>query len=643
MKDGWIKVAAGSVPVRPADPEYNKQQILSRLREADEAGVNLLVLPELCVTGYSCGDLFFSEALLTAALHAAEEIVHATTTLYPVVVFGMPLRHEGKLYNCAVVAAGGKLLGVVPKTHLPAYGLLSEPRYFTSAACLGDTPRTVELAGCRAPFGAGLVFRHRTLEGYAFGVEICEDAWVPATPAQDMCCAGATIVVNPSASDEIVGKSESRRLLVQSTSARLRCGYVLANASPTESTQDAVFSAHHLIAARGQLLGESRPFEQKPLLICEIDVARVLHDRREINTFVPKEAGGTVWFDQTLRETSLTLPVDPLPFVPSNVDERRERAETILCIQSQGLARRLSHTHAKTAVIGISGGLDSTLALLVAVRAMDLLGRSHKDILAVTMPGFGTTGRTKSNAVSLCEHLGVALREIDIQASVRQHFADIGQPEDCFDVTYENAQARERTQVLMDVANMTGGLVIGTGDLSELALGWATYNGDHMSMYGVNAGLPKTLIRYVVQYEAERLGSSLARVLWDILDTPVSPELLPADAQGNIAQKTEDLVGPYELHDFFLYYMVRAGEAPAKIYRLACLAFEGQYTRDVILHWLRVFCRRFFAQQFKRSCLPDGPAVGSVSFSPRGAWRMPTDAVANLWLTQIDSLEAELK
>jgi NAD+ synthase (glutamine-hydrolysing) len=642
MKDGWIKVAAGSVPVRLADPEYNKQQILNRMNEADEAGVNLLVLPELCVTGYSCGDLFFSETLLSAALCAAEEIVHATTTLYPVVVFGMPLRYEGKLFDCAVVAAGGKLLGVVPKTHLAGYGMLSETRHFASAACLGAASLSVELAGCRAPFGAGLVFSHRTLEGYAFGVEISEDARVPAPPAQTMCRLGATVVVNPSATPEVVGGAESRRLQICATTERLCCGYVVANASPTESTQDCVFGAHHLVAARGQLEGESLPFEQAPLLIREIDTARLLHDRRQNNTFVPAE-GGKVWFDQPLRETTLTTPIDPMPFVPSDVEARRRRAETILRIQSQGLARRLAHTQAKTAVIGISGGLDSTLALLVAVRAMDLLGRSHEDIVAVTMPGFGTTGRTKSNAVSLCEYLGVTLREIDIQTSVRQHFADIGQPEDRYDVTYENAQARERTQVLMDVANMTGGLVIGTGDLSELALGWATYNGDHMSMYGVNAGLPKTLIRYVVQYEAERLGSSVSRVLWDILDTPVSPELLPADAQGNIAQKTEDLVGPYELHDFFLYYMVRAGETPAKIYRLACVAFAGQYAKDVILHWLRVFCRRFFAQQFKRSCLPDGPAVGSVSFSPRGAWQMPTDAVANLWLTQIEALEAELK
>ncbi len=643
MKNGYVKVAAGSVSVSVANPEHNKKEIFARMQQADEAGVNLLVLPELCVTGYTCGDLFFSQTLLDAARRVAEEIVQKTKNLYPVVVFGLPLRYAGKVYNCAAVAADGQLLGVVPKMVLPGYGEFCEPRHFTPGTALGGKLHTVELAESSASFGEGLLFRHRTLGDYAFGVELCEDLWATVQPAQKLCLAGATIIANACASDELVGKAEERRMLVTSCSSRMICGYVCANASPTESTQDVIFSAHHLIAENGTLLGEACPFEQPPLLVCEIDTAHIAHERRRNNTFLPVEPSATVVFDQEIRTHELTHTVKRSPFLPLAEAQQKEHAETVLQIQSRALAHRIDHTGARSAVIGVSGGLDSTLALLVAVRAMELLGRPCTDVLAITMPCFGTTERTKSNAVLLCERLGVTLREVDITAAVRQHFADIGHDPEQYDVTFENAQARERTQVLMDVANQTGGLVIGTGDLSELALGWATYNGDHMSMYGVNADVPKTLVRYLVQYEAERAEGMLARVLWDIVDTPVSPELLPADHTGNIAQRTEDLVGPYELHDFFLYYMVRYGDTPEKIYRLARVAFAGEYDDTDILRWLRVFCRRFFTQQFKRSCMPDGPKVGTVSLSPRGDWKMPSDAEFRLWLEQIDALGATMK
>ncbi len=638
MKDGYIRVAAGSVPVAVGDPEQNKQHILACMREADKATVNLLVLPELCVTGYTCGDLFFSETLLDAARRAAEEIIHETMMLYPVVVFGVPLRYRGKLYNCSAVAAGGKLLGVVAKTQLPTYAESDEVRYFSPA--LGpDEGALIELAGQTVPLGSEFVFYHRLMENYAFGVEICEDAWVVSSPSEHMCAGGATVILNSSASASCIGKAEKRRLHYASLSARLHCAYVCADASPAESTQDIVCSAHHLIAADGCIAAEASPFSQPLLLCCEVDVAHAAYDRRVRNTYPSTEAH-RVPFDQDIVTVELRVPVDKTPFFPADASNAKTYAEEALRIQAYGLSRRLAHTHAAKAVIGISGGLDSTLALLVAVRAMDILERPHSDILAITMPGFGTTGRTKSNAAELCGQLGVTLREIGIAAAVRQHFADIGQDENTFDVTYENAQARERTQVLMDVANQVNGLVVGTGDLSELALGWATYNGDHMSMYAVNADVPKTMVRALVRYEAERMAN-VATVLSDILDTPVSPELLPADAQGKIAQMTENLVGPYELHDFFLYYMLRYGDTPAKIFRMAKAAFADAYDDATILHWLRTFHRRFFTQQFKRSCMPDGPRVLDVSLSPRGDWKMPSDATAALWLRRIDELEEQ--
>lgn len=640
MKDGFIKAAAASCEITVADTDACLKHIYEKIDEADRSHVNLLVLPELCVTGYTCGDLFFSDLLLEKAEHALCQLVRYTVGKYPVVVCGVPLRFREKLYNCAAVICAGKLLGIVPKTVLPNYGEFYEMRQFTSAAALGGTVHRIRLCGEEVPFGTGLLFRHDTLREFCFGVELCEDVWAPEPPSGALCRAGALIIANPSASDEVIGKEAYRVSLISATSARLICGYVYANAAPSESTQDMVFSAHHIIAENGTVLAERKPFsEQNGLLISEIDVKKLAHERHRNTGFLPGNAAEEILFSQTMRDTELTRPIAPNPFVPPADSQINERAEAILKIQSYGLKKRLEHARAKTAVIGISGGLDSTLALLVAVRAMELCGRPHTDIVAVTMPCFGTTHRTKSNAVLLCEQLGVTLREINITKAVRQHFADIGQPEDLYDVTYENAQARERTQVLMDIANKSGGLVIGTGDLSELALGWATYNGDHMSMYGVNTSVPKTLVRYIVRYEAEHTDSeALSAVLRDILDTPVSPELLPATESGEIAQKTEDLVGPYGLHDFFLYQVLRFGSSPRKIYRLARIAYADVYPDDVILKWLKVFLRRFFVQQFKRSCMPDGPKVGSATLSPRGDWRMPSDASFRLWMEEADSL-----
>ena len=638
MKDGFIKAAAGTVDVVVADVEYNTQAVLARMREADAAGVNVLVLPELCLTGYTCGDLFFSDCLLGAVEPALRAIVEASKTLYPVVAVGLPLRFGGKLYNCAAVVHAGRILGVVPKTHIPNYGEFYELRQFASASVLGGKTYELILCGQTVPFGAKLLFACAGMPDYTFGVELCEDLWVPCPPSTTLCAGGAAMILNLSASDEVIGKAEYRRSLVSSTSARLACGYVYCSASPTESTQDMVFSRHHLIAENGTILAENEPFGDAALTISEIDVQRLAHERHRVTTYDAVPDLQTVLFFQPLRDTALTRHFAPNPFVPPYDEQLRARAEAILRIQSQGLKKRIEHTHAKTVVLGISGGLDSTLALLVCVRAFDLAGRSRKEIQCVTMPCFGTTKRTRSNAVALCEALGVSVQEVNITASVRQHFADIGHDEAVHDVTYENCQARERTQVLMDIANQSGGLVIGTGDLSELALGWATYNGDHMSMYAVNCSVPKTLVRYIVRYEADSSEPVLRDILLDILDTPVSPELLPADENGQIAQKTEDLVGPYELHDFFLYHTLRFGSRPRKLFRMASYAYGGKYSRETILHWLKTFCRRFFQQQFKRSCIPDGPKVGSVTLSPRGDWRMPSDASSRLWLEEAEKL-----
>ena len=647
MKDGFIKVAAGTPEIRVADCAYNAQASIALLRQAAEQGVHLLALPELGLTGYTCGDLFFQPALLEGAKKALLALREASRA-YPatVTVAGLPLSAGGKLYNCAAVVHNGLILGVVPKTHLPNYGEFYEQRWFASASSWGRLHDYITISDglpqeedC-VPFSAQQVFTCETMPAFRFGVEICEDLWSVEPPSVRLAKAGATVIVNLSASDETVGKADYRRSLVAGHAARLVCGYLYADAGEGESTTDVVFSGHNLIAENGVILAESRRFSTG-LTGSEIDVQKLAWERRRMTTFPAHQDEGILHtsFSLPATETRLTRSIPDKPFIPSDPAARERCCEEILQIQSHGLKKRLAHSHAQTAVVGISGGLDSALALLVAVRALDLLGRPHTDVVAVTMPCFGTTARTKGNAEQLCERLGVTLHQIDIKASVDLHFADIGHDPARQDVTFENAQARERTQILMDMANRTNGMVIGTGDLSELALGWATYNGDHMSMYGVNGAVPKTLVRHLVAYEAERCGDETLRgVLLDILATPVSPELLPPK-EGEIQQKTEDLVGPYELHDFFLYYAIRWGFSPAKVFRLSEHAFSGTYSRETILHWLKNFYRRFFAQQFKRSCLPDGPKVGSVSLSPRGDWRMPSDAVPALWLEELEHLD----
>ena len=638
MRDGFLKAAALSPALRVADCAYNTQQIITQLKDAAARGVKLAVFPEFCLTGYTCGDLFLQHTLQQGALTGLQSILDASRELDVVALVGLPLLVRGKLYNVAAVLCRGRLLGLVPKTYLPNYGEFYEKRQFTP----GSTEvEWVTVCGQQVPFGTSLLFRCCEMPSFVLGVEICEDLWSALPPSTFHALAGATVVANLSASDETVGKAEYRRALVQNQSARLLCGYLYASAGHGESTQDMVFGGHDLIAENGTLLSEALPFAGG-WAETEIDCQRMESERARNTSFEPSAEGyQTVEFHLEPTETPLTRWVDPTPFVPHDQRLRAQRCELILKMQADGLAKRLEHARAKTAVIGISGGLDSCLALLVAVRAMKQLGRPTTDVLAVTMPCFGTTRRTRSNAEILCDELHVSFREIDIAATVHSHFADIGQDEKVLDVTFENGQARVRTLELMDLANRTGGLVVGTGDLSELALGWATYNGDHMSMYGVNASVPKTLVRHLVQYEADIASSeTLKTVLLDILDTPVSPELLPAKENGDIAQKTEDLVGPYELHDFYLYHVLRFGFGPEKIFRLAKAAFAGraEYPDSVLYKWLRNFYWRFFAQQFKRSCLPDGPKVGSVTLSPRGDWRMPSDAAAALWLAELEQI-----
>ena len=638
MRDGFLKAAALSPALRVADCAYNTQQIIAQLKDAAARGVKLAVFPEFCLTGYTCGDLFLQHTLQQGALTGLQSILGASRELDVVALVGLPLLVRGKLYNVAAVLCRGRLLGLVPKTYLPNYGEFYEKRQFTP----GSTEvEWVTVCGQQVPFGTSLLFRCCEMPSFVLGVEICEDLWSALPPSTFHALAGATVVANLSASDETVGKAEYRRALVQNQSARLLCGYLYASAGHGESTQDMVFGGHDLIAENGTLLSEALPFAGG-WAETEIDCQRMESERARNTSFEPSAEGyQTVEFHLELTETPLTRWVDPTPFVPHDQRLRAQRCELILKMQADGLAKRLEHARAKTAVIGISGGLDSCLALLVAVRALKQLGRPTTDVLAVTMPCFGTTRRTRSNAEILCDELHVSFREIDIAATVHSHFADIGQDEKVLDVTFENGQARVRTLELMDLANRTGGLVVGTGDLSELALGWATYNGDHMSMYGVNASVPKTLVRHLVQYEADIAASeTLKTVLLDILDTPVSPELLPAKENGDIAQKTEDLVGPYELHDFYLYHVLRFGFGPEKIFRLAKAAFAGraEYPDRVLYKWLRNFYWRFFAQQFKRSCLPDGPKVGSVTLSPRGDWRMPSDAAAALWLAELEQI-----
>ena len=638
MRDGFISVACGTPKLRLADCHYNAEQTFSLMRGAAQAGAKVLILPELGLTGYTCGDLFYQRTLLDGAEEALRTVLEATRPLELVAAVGLPLRVAGKLYNCAAVIQNGKILGVVPKSTVPNFGEFYEKRQFAAAP---EGVTAISLCGQEhVPFGARLVFDCVEVPELCLGIEICEDLWAPYAPSVDMAAAGATVIGNLSASNDVIGKDAYRRQLVASQSGRLLCGYLYANAGEGESTSDLVFSGQSLIAENGSILQEGR--FQQGLLLSQVDVQRLEGERRRTQLFA--KAGQPcerVVFHLSVENTALTRYVAPLPFVPEEKADRDARCEEILLIASIGLKQRLEHVRAQTAVVGLSGGLDSTLALLITMLAMQMLGRPASDVMAVTMPCFGTTARTRNNAVELAERLGATLRTVDISQSVRTHFRDIGHDMADHSVTFENAQARERTQVLMDIANQTGGIVIGTGDLSELALGWATYNGDHMSMYGVNASIPKTLVRHLVAYVARDNSDKdeeLADVLEDILATPVSPELLPA-IEGKIAQRTEDLVGPYELHDFFLYYIVRWAFGPRKVLRLAEYALGDKYDRATILQWLKTFYRRFFSQQFKRNCLPDGPKVGTVAFSPRGDWRMPSDAQAALWMAELDSLE----
>ena len=637
MKDGFIRVAAATPKIQVADCMYNREQIEQMMKEAYERQASLVVFPELCLTGYTCGDLFLQDILLDQTLNALKDLLEASKSIDLLTVVGMPLEVNGKLYNVAVFFKAGQILGVIPKTFIPNYSEFYEARHFERGI---KKPICIELLGQNVWVGTQLLFKCSNMPGLVIGGEICEDLWAPNPPSIQHALSGATVIVNLSASDEVAGKSDYRKSLVAGQSARLVCAYVYAGAGDGESTTDLVFPGHDLICENGACLAESKSFENG-IVYADIDLGRLNSDRRRMTTFIQNSDVDYMYipFEICKKELELERFIDPNPFVPTGDGDRQKRCEEILNIQAVGLKKRLEHTHCQNAVVGISGGLDSTLALLVTVRAFDMLGMDRKKIMAVTMPCFGTTDRTYNNACQLVNDLGADLHEVNIKDAVTLHFKDINQDLNNHDVTFENGQARERTQVLMDLANQRGGMVIGTGDLSELALGWATYNGDHMSMYGVNASIPKTLVRHLVQYYADTLAEeSLKAVLLDILDTPVSPELIPPK-EGEITQKTEDLVGPYELHDFFLYYMIRFGFAPSKIYRLACKAFDGEYTSDTILKWMKNFYHRFFTQQFKRSCVPDGPKVGSVALSPRGDWRMPSDASAHIWKTDLENLK----
>ena len=636
MKDGFIKIAAATPEIHVADCEFNADQILALCAQAYKEGVQVVGFPELCLTGYTCSDLFLHDTLLENAKKQLSRIAKETSHMDMMIIVGVPVAARSALYNCAAFLHKGQILGMVPKRNIPNYTEFYEMRHFAPATA--DLCEEVEINGQWTNICPRQIFTCEDMRSFAVAAEICEDVWVSNPPSSELAAAGATIIFNLSASDEIIGKAAYRRDLVRIQSGRALCAYAYCDAGQGESSTDLVFAAHNLIAENGTILAESKRFTTG-LTISEVDIERLSYERRRQNTFYTDTSYDytEVGFSMHLRDTRLTRHVETTPFVPSNKADLEERCEEILTLQAAGLATRIRHTHAKTCVVGLSGGLDSALALIVTVHAMDMLGRDHKDIIAVTMPCFGTTSRTKNNALTLADAYGTTCKTIDIGDAVRQHFLDIEQSMEDHSVTFENGQARERTQVLMDLANRTGGMVIGTGDLSELALGWATYNGDHMSMYGVNGSIPKTLVRYLTAYEAERAGGKTGQVLRDVLDTPVSPELLPPK-DGEISQKTEELVGPYELHDFFLYYLVRFGMQPKKIYRLARYAFDGAYEDATIKKWLTTFVRRFFIQQFKRSCLPDGPKVGTVTLSPRGDWRMPSDAVSALWLKQCEEL-----
>lgn len=627
MTNGFIKAAAATPKLRVADVEYNTEKTIEYIKDGANHGAKLIVFPELGITSYTCEDLFLQQDLIRRAEKALLTLCEETKDLDILSAVGLPVSKNGKLYNCTAFVFKGEILGFVPKTNIPNYGEFYEKRHFNQ---LEDSTKntTVFFGGKEIPLGTKLIFTAKDMPEFSVAAEICEDLWAPVSPSCQHTANGATIIINPSASNEIIGKKNWRHTLLEVQSSKNICAYIYADAGQDESTTDLVFSGHNMIYETGVLLGESELFTEG-IIYADIDVESIIQERRRVTTF--KQANDPEYkyipFDIKITETKLERKVSTMPFVPSEEADLESRCEEIFAIQYHGLKKRLKHIGIKTVTIGISGGLDSTLALLVTAKAFDDLGLDKKGIVAVTMPCFGTTSRTYNNAVSMIKSIGADFREVNIKAAVTQHLADIGADINTHDVTYENAQARERTQVLMDIANKTGGIVIGTGDLSELALGFATYNGDHMSMYGVNASVPKTLIRYLVKYVADTSDSALKSTLYDVLDTPVSPELLPPDESGKIAQQTEEIVGPYELHDFFLYYTVRRGFSKDKIFRLASYAFNGIYDEETIKKWLDIFVRRFYNSQFKRSCLPDGVKVGSVSLSPRGDWRMPSDAV----------------
>ncbi len=636
MTDGFIKVASATCDIKVADTKHNADVIVEKIKEAADKGVKIICFPELCVTGYTCGDLFLQDTLLRGAKEAVEHIAYATKHLDIVAIVGLPCVINQKLYNIAVVINHGEVLGGTAKQNLPNYNEFYEMRHFTAADC--DFKEEVSFGKGKSSYiCCNQIFSIEDMPNLKFGIEICEDLWVADTPSVRLAENGATIIINLSASDEVIGKKDYRRNLIRAKSGSLCCGYVYADAGIGESTQDMVFAGHNIIVENGSVLAESELFEND-MIIADIDVDKLVYERRRMNTFKAGVSAEEIKCVLTKTNTVLEHTTPKLPFVPAEQSNLNNRCKEILTMQSVGLATRIKHIGCKDVVIGLSGGLDSTLALIVAVHAFDRLGLDRSGIRAITMPCFGTTDRTYNNACKLALEYHTSLEEINIKDSVMQHFKDIGQSENIHDVTYENSQARERTQILMDKANMYGGIVVGTGDLSELALGWATYNGDHMSMYAVNASIPKTLVRWLVDYEADISDDALKLILKDILETPVSPELLPPDEKGNIVQKTEDLVGPYELHDFFLYYMLRFGFTPSKIYRLATMAFAKDYSKEYILKWLKTFYRRFFSQQFKRSCMPDAPKVGTVTLSPRGDFRMPSDASYSIWMKELEEI-----
>jgi NAD+ synthase (glutamine-hydrolysing) len=640
MDYGFVRVAAAVPTLKVADLEYNAVRIIDIIKKAEEEKVQIVVFPELSITAYTCGDLFNQQIILQGSKKQLERILNNTKQTNIVAVIGMPIDLDNRLFNCAVVIKSGRILGAVPKTYIPNYSEYYEERWFASG--LKSVCDLAFFCGQQVPFGTDLLFDAENAEGVCFGIEICEDLWVPVPPSSYQAIAGATILLNLSASNEIIGKHEYREELVKQQSARCIAGYVYTSSGIHESTTDLVFGGHSIIAEYGVLLEESQRFsEEEQLVITDIDTQKLLADRYKNTSFMegkPIEKFRKIKFDLNIADIgAIKRHVEKHPFVPTDISSRDKRCNEIFAIQTSGLAKRLRHTGMKNVIIGVSGGLDSTLALLVTVKAFDALGISRENITAVTMPGFGTTNETYNNAMQLMESTKVNIVEIDIKAACIQHFKDIGHDESKHDVTYENVQARERTQLLMDIANKINGLVVGTGDLSELALGWCTYNGDHMSMYAVNCGVPKTLVKYLVRWVADNVFDNSAKdVLYRVLNTPISPELLPPDTLGNINQKTEDIIGPYELHDFFLYHMVRYGAVPKKILYLAGIAFKDNYSKEIIKTWLKVFYKRFFSQQFKRSCIPDGPKVGSISLSPRGDWRMPSDAEASLWLSELE-------